>query len=53
MFFRWDFFKVHLLIQENRLEAISERFQQFKGGRTVVENVFRPEKNNFFRWDFF
>ena len=38
-FFDGIFFKVHLLIQENRLEAISERFQQFKGGRTGVENV--------------
>ena len=28
--FRWDFFKVHLLIEENRFRAVSDRSQQFK-----------------------
>ena len=28
------FFKVHLLIEENRSEAVSERFRQFKGRKT-------------------
>ena len=36
--FRWDFFKVHLKIQENRFEAISERSWQFKMQKQLVTN---------------
>ena len=43
-FFRWDFFKVHLEIQENRLEAVSERFRQYYtpplGIIQVLRNTF-------------
>ena len=28
-FFGWDFFKAHLLVEENRFEAVSERSQQY------------------------
>ena len=30
IFFRWDFLKVHLLVEKNRFEAVSERSRQFK-----------------------
>ena len=38
-FFDGIFFEVHLLIQANRFEAISNRFQQSKGEKTVVEKT--------------
>ena len=31
------FFKVHLLIQENRFESIPKQYQQFKGEKAGVE----------------
>ena len=39
VFFRWIFFKVYLEIQENRLEAVSERFRQSKHSK------LRAQKN--------
>ena len=38
-FFDGIFFEVHLPIQANRFEAISNRFQQSKGEKTVVEKT--------------
>ena len=38
-FFDGIFFEVHLPIQANRFEAISNRFQQSKGAKTVVEKT--------------
>ena len=37
--FRSDFFKVHLLVQENRFEAVPERFRQFRAKKTQGEKV--------------
>ena len=39
IFFDGIFFEVHLLIQANRFEVISNRFQQSKGEKTVVEKT--------------
>ena len=39
IFFDRIFFKVHLLVQENRFEAVPERFQQFRAKKTQGEKV--------------
>ena len=36
---RWDFFKVHLRIEENRSKVVSERFRQFEGKKTQGQEV--------------
>ena len=42
--FQSDFFKVHLLIEENHFKAISDRFRQFKCDIVVSQDNF-PKKN--------
>ena len=50
IFFDGIFLKVHLLVEENRLEAVSERFHLFKGKTNEDNrklNLKSPKKCNF------
>ena len=42
--FDYFFLKVHLLIEENRSEAVSERFRQFKGKKTKNQKRLELKK---------
>ena len=46
LFFRWDFFKEYLLIQENRFEAVSERFRTLKVLKNPIMGSSKPRKSS-------
>ena len=50
-FFRWDFFKSYLLVQENRLAVIAERFGKFKAagcGENKISTWIIPNTRFYF-----